>query len=287
MRLQSFLSRSGIASRRRAADLVREGKVTVNGEVVREPGRAVDPARDAVAFEGRAVRPQEKLYFAFHKPRGVITTLKDTHGRRTVADFFRSVAARVYPVGRLDRDTSGLLLVTNDGDFALKIGHPRYGFEKVYEAVLAAPLGAGALARAERGLRVEGRLTRPCRIEPRGRVGKGFLYVVRLHEGRKRQIRLMMLEVGARLVGLHRTRVGPIALGDLKPGAFRPLGAEELALLNRHACRGAGAESGGGKSGFELRVGRFARKQRRGEAPRRRGRRHAVPAEARGPEKIP
>jgi pseudouridine synthase len=259
----------------------------VNGEVVREPGRAVDPGRDTVAFEGREVRPQEKLYFAFHKPRGVITTLKDTHGRRTVADFFRSIGARVYPVGRLDRDTSGLLLVTNDGDFALKVGHPRYGFEKVYEAVLAAPLAPGALARAEGGMKVEGRATRPCRIEPRGRAGKGFLYVVSLHEGRKRQIRLMMEDVGARLLDLHRTRVGPIALGDLKPGAFRPLGAEELALLHRDARRGAGAEAGGRKGGLELRVRGFARDQRRGEASRRRGHRHSVPPEARHPKKVP
>ena len=125
LRLQSYLSRAGVASRRRSTELIESGQVWVNGRVVREAGFRIDPEKDGVRFKGRKVVVEKKVYYLFHKPRGVLTTVKDTHGRRTVADFFRSVPFRLYPVGRLDKESTGLLIMTNDGDLANRLTHPR------------------------------------------------------------------------------------------------------------------------------------------------------------------
>lgn len=216
---------------------MKEGAVQVNGKPVLEPGFAVDPEKDRVLFQGKPVEAEGKLYFLFHKPRGVISTASDTHGRKTVVDFFRSVPARLYPVGRLDADTTGLLILTNDGDFANRLMHPRHGVSKVYEAVLAKPMSEQQRIKAEKGLRVEGYQTRACRVEPcpaggpQGKPAKGFHYRVTLHEGRKRQIREMMKILGLSLVSLHRSQIGPLTIGSLKPGEFRALTPEEIAEL--------------------------------------------------------
>ena len=232
MRLQSFLSKSGVCSRRKAAELVKEGAVQVNGKPVLEPGFAVDPEKDQVLFQGKPVEAEGKLYFLFHKPRGVISTASDTHGRRTVVDFFRSVPARLYPVGRLDADTTGLLILTNDGDFANRLMHPRHGVSKVYEAVLAKPMSDQQRIKAEKGLRVEGYQTRACRVEPLGKTPKGFHYRITLHEGRKRQIREMMKILDVPLISLHRSQIGPLTIGHLKPGEFRVLTVQEIKSLS-------------------------------------------------------
>lgn len=233
MRLQTFLSKSGITSRRKAADLIKSGKISVNGRIVLEPGYAVDPASGHITCLGRNVVPEAKAYYLFHKPRGVITTVEDAYKRRTVRDFFRSVPVRLYPAGRLDRDTTGLLVMTNDGEFANRLTHPRFGLEKIYEARIHRALTEPDVKRFERGLRIQGYLTSPCRIEAQGRSEKKFFYKITLHEGRKRQIREMMSVLGVRVLSLHRIQVGPLKLGTLKAGAFRPLTEAE-----RKACLG-------------------------------------------------
>ena len=233
MRLQSYLSKCGVTSRRKAAELVEQGKVTVNGQVVKEPGFAMDPEKDKVIFGGKTVHTHEKAYYMFHKPRNVITTVSDTHGRKTVADYFKKFSERLYPVGRLDRDTTGLLIMTNDGDFALRMTHPRYGQRKIYEMTLAKALSEEQRRKAEKGLWLEGesRKTAPCTIKFEGKLGEAFKYKVTLHEGKKRQIREMMKIICAPLVTLHRNQVGSLTLGDLKPGHFRPLSSEEIEML--------------------------------------------------------
>jgi len=232
MRLQSYLSKAGIASRRKMVEILACGEVSVNGTVVREAGFAVSPDKDKILYRGKPVRFQRKQYFAFHKPRGIITTTADTHGRKTVLDFFKEVPGRLYPVGRLDLETTGLLIVTNDGDFANEIMHPSGGHAKVYELLLKAPLSESQRTKAEKGLWMEGYKTKPCRIE-RITKAQAPLYKVTLYEGRKRQIREMMKIIEADVVTLHRIQVGSLKLGTLKPGQFRPLSDEEIANLQK------------------------------------------------------
>lgn len=232
MRLQSYLSKSGVTSRRKAADLIKAGGVTVNGAKVTEPGFAVDPEKDTIVCKGEGVQPTDKVYFLFHKPKAVITTVTDTHGRKTVADFFKHLPYRLYPVGRLDQDTTGLLIMTNDGDFANRLIHPSHGLEKIYEAILASKLSEDQRRKVEKGLWLGEHKTAPCRVVPQPAWrGEGYLYKITLHEGRKRQIREMMKIVGARVLALHRPQIGTLTLGDLKPGMFRQLSAEEIRTL--------------------------------------------------------
>ncbi len=230
MRLQSYLSKAGIASRRKVVEHIEAGLVTVNGKKVLEPGFAVSPDKDEIKYKDHPVRFQRKAYYAFHKPRGVITTTVDTHGRKTILDFFKDVPGRLYPVGRLDQDTSGLLIVTNDGDFANEIMHPSHGKAKIYELTLKERLSESQRTKAEKGLWVEGYQTRPCRIEPIKKANSP-LYLVTLYEGRKRQIREMMKIIQAEIVSLHRIQVGTLKLGHLKVGTYRPLTEEEIKAL--------------------------------------------------------
>ncbi len=238
VRLQVYLAQCGAASRRRSAKIIESGMVSVNGRTVTERGFPVDPERDQVSVSGRGIRPEEKVYFLFHKPHNVVTTARDPQGRRTVLDYFRSIPHRVFPVGRLDRNTTGLLLLTNDGPWAQRVSHPRYGLEKTYEALLRRPLAQDEMVRFERIFEVNGKKTAPCRIRSLGKRDRYFLYEVRLHEGRNRQIRRMMEKVNAGLQGLHRSRIGSLGLGTLRPGAYRKLTPEEIHFLGEHSPRG-------------------------------------------------
>lgn len=239
MRLQSYLSQAGVTSRRKAAELVKAGVVQVNGQPVLEPGFAVTPGKDEIACRGKKIEFESKLYFAFNKPEGVITTTADTHGRKTVADFFSSLGVRLYPVGRLDQDTSGLLIVTNDGAFAHRLMHPSHGFHKIYEAVLVRPLERSEITKAEEGLVIDGRKSAPCRVEFDRKQGGKPVYRIDLTEGRKRQIRRMMETLRVGLVALRRVRVGSLDLGDLKPGTYREITEAERARLMKNAESGA------------------------------------------------
>jgi 23S rRNA pseudouridine2605 synthase len=231
-RLQKYLARAGVASRRASEELIVAGRVAVNGRVVRELGTTVDPDRDRVAVDGRPVRPVARhTYILLHKPRGVVSTASDPAGRETVVDLVPS-AARLYPVGRLDYDSEGLLILTDDGDLTLALTHPRHEVEKEYHALLDRPLPDDALDRLRRGVPLDGRPTAPATIERAWRDGPREWLRVTIREGRNRQVRRMIEAVGGRVLRLVRSRIGPIALDDdLAPGAWRRLTEQEVGRL--------------------------------------------------------
>jgi pseudouridine synthase len=232
VRLNAYLARSGVASRRRADELILAGRVTVNGSPAQLSTR-LGPG-DSVEVDGRLVELQPLAYVLLHKPPGVVTTAKDTHGRPTVVDLV-DPAARVVPVGRLDADTTGVLLLTNDGPLAHRLAHPRYGVEKVYEVEVEGSPGDSALAELREGVELEDGRTAPAgaRVLQRGK-GATFVELV-LHEGRKHQVKRMCEAVGHPVRRLHRSRYAGLELGDLPPGQWRELTRAEVASLRRGA----------------------------------------------------
>lgn len=233
VRLQRYLAQAGVASRRASEELIVAGRVRVNGRVVRELGTRVD-ADERVEVDGRIVNLQPHEVLVLHKPSGVVTTMRDPEGRTTVADLMRRrglSATRLVPVGRLDYDTSGVLLLTNDGDLAFSLTHPRFGVEKVYRATLTGRLQAAALARLQTGIVLEGRRTAPVSARVVAAAHERSVVDLTLHEGRYRQVRRMFEALGHPLISLVRLRFGPIALGALRPGELRePTERERKAL---------------------------------------------------------
>jgi 23S rRNA pseudouridine2605 synthase len=234
VRLAKYLAHAGVASRRAAEEIERSGRVTVGGEVVTDPARDVDDA-SRVAVDGKALEgAEERVVWAVHKPLGVVSTARDTHGRRTVVSLVDSPGARLYPVGRLDADTTGLILLTNDGDLANALTHPRYEVPKTYVAeVEPVPVREGALRRLREGVELDDGVTAPARVR---QTRPGVLELT-IHEGRKRQVRRMVEAVGHRVTALRRDRFGPLALGDMGPGKVRRLTPAEVERL-RKASRG-------------------------------------------------
>jgi 23S rRNA pseudouridine2605 synthase len=233
-RVQRALARAGFGSRRACEELIEQGRVEVNGRVA-TLGDRVDPARDAVRVDGRAISVDPGLrYLVLHKPRGVTTTLRDPHAERDLRGFLPK-GPRVFPVGRLDRDTEGLLLLTNDGDLAHRLAHPRHGVEKEYLAEVDAVPSQRQLGRLRRGVSLEDGPARALEARAVGRAGgRGAVRLV-LAEGRKREVRRMLDEVGLPVRRLVRTRVGPVRLGGLRPGELRELAPEEVRALYRVA----------------------------------------------------
>ena len=230
-RLQKVLAHAGIASRRRAEELITAGRVTVNGEVVKELGVKVNPRRDVVHVDGRQVgKPEQHVYFLLHKPRGVLSAAGDARGRRTVVDLVPS-GARLYPVGRLDLESEGLILLTNDGELAYRLAHPRYEHEKEYRVLVEGRPAPEALDRLRKGVGMEGGWTLPAQVQVEREADSNTWLRIVLKEGRKRQIRRMVEAVGYRVLRLIRVRIGPLHLSDLKPGASRPLTAGELRAI--------------------------------------------------------
>ena len=231
VRLNAYLARAGVASRRSSDELIKAGRVRVNGE----PGRldTFVASRDLVEVDGRAVVPQPLAYVLLHKPAGVVTTARDPHGRPTVVDLVRH-EVRVVPVGRLDAETTGALVLTNDGPLAHRLAHPRYGVEKVYVADVEGVPADEVLHRLAEGVELDDGLTAPARVR---RLGRSELELV-LHEGRKRQIRRMCEAVGHPVRDLHRSTYAGLGLGDLAPGEWRELEQEEIAALRRSTSRG-------------------------------------------------
>ncbi len=233
-RLQVVLARFGIASRRGVVSLIEAGKVTVNGKVVLEKGFRVDESSDKIAVDGKSISvdtPQEKRYFIFNKPKGVMTTLQDPHADRTVADFFKDVSARVVPVGRLDRDTTGLLIMTNDGELAFRLTHPKFGVKKRYRARVGGVVTEEKAKRLEKGIDLEEGRTAPCTIEIESKTAKETILFVTLHEGKKRQIRRIFEKIGNKVLELERLSYGPLLLGDLRFGQKRELKPHEIRQL--------------------------------------------------------
>lgn len=237
VRLHKFIANCGYTSRRRAELLIQAGRVTVNGKVVKSLGTTIDPARDKVAVNGEQISLPRPLTIMFHKPAGIITSTHDTHERLTVMDYLpKSLRDRgVLPVGRLDRDTEGLLILTNDGDLAHAIAHPSHETEKEYEALVSAVPDAGAIAALESGVRIDGRLTAPARVLEVARVPGGARVRIVIHEGKKRQVRRMFEAVGQEVLRLKRVRIAGVRLGDLPPGEWRELSPEEVRALTPSA----------------------------------------------------
>lgn len=233
VRLQKVLAQAGIGSRRRAEEVIAAGRVAVNGAVIRELGVRVDPQRDAIAVDGRPVGGREAPeYWMLNKPPGVITTVDDPWGRRT-ARALVPTESRVFPVGRLDADSAGLLLFTNDGELAHRLTHPRFAHEKEYRVLVDRRPDAEALRRLRRGIELDGRRTAPAQVEVVDSGTAGVWLSLILTEGRKRQIRRMLDSVGFPTRALIRVRVGTLHLGSLAEGSARPLAPAERAALRR------------------------------------------------------
>ncbi len=224
MRLNAYLARSGVASRRRADELIKAGRVLVNGE----PGRlnSFVGARDRVEVDGKPVERQALAYVLLHKPAGVVTTASDPQGRPTVVDLVEH-ESRVVPVGRLDADTTGALLLTNDGDLAHRLAHPRYEVEKVYEVEVEGEPSDEALRRLEEGVDLDDGRTAPARA---GRLAPSKLELS-IHEGRKHQVKRMLAAVGHPVTRLHRSRYAGLSADDLAPGEWRELSDNEVQRL--------------------------------------------------------
>ena len=232
-RLQKALARAGYGSRRACEELIDAGRVTVNGEVA-GLGRRVDPEHDRIEVDGLPVAAAEDLvHYLVNKPRGVVTTAADPQGRATVVGLVPP-EPRVFPVGRLDADTEGLLVVTNDGELTHRLTHPSFGVEKEYLAEVEGEPAPGALRRLRTGVDLEDGRTAPARV---ARVAPNALRIV-IHEGRKRQVRRMCDAIGHPVVRLVRTRIGPLADRRLKPGEWRPLTPAEVRALHEAAGRG-------------------------------------------------
>jgi 23S rRNA pseudouridine2605 synthase len=228
MRLAKFLAHAGVASRRAAEGIVRDGRVTVDGEVLTDPARDVDESH-AVALDGRRVEPEPREVHALNKPAGVVSTARDPYGRPTVVQLVRS-PRRLYPVGRLDADTTGLILLTNDGDLAERLTHPRYGVKKVYRArVKPSRLSPRALEALNKGVELDDGRTAPAQVR---QPATGIVQIT-IREGRKRQVRRMLEAVGHRVVALERVAFGPLGLRGMEPGQSRRLTKAEVERLRR------------------------------------------------------
>jgi len=238
-RLQKILARAGIASRRAAERLILEGRVTVNGRTVTELGTRVDSHTETVRVDGRRIPPpsREFVYLALHKPRGYVTTLHDPEGRPSVGDLIRSFPVRVFPVGRLDYHSEGLLLLTNDGALAHVLMHPSTGVPKTYRAKVRGTPHAASLRKLERGVALEGRRALACSVRFHRR-GSPCWVELTVVEGRKHLVRRMLEAIGHPVVRLVRVGFGGVRLGGLRPGELRPLTPAEVARLR--AVREAG-----------------------------------------------
>lgn len=228
-RLQKYLARCGAASRRRAEDLIAQGRVRVNGATVTVLGTKVDPTRDKVELDGAPVAPRTSLtYLALHKPAGCLTTRHDPHGRRTIYALLPAAYVQLVPVGRLDYQSEGLLFLTNDGAWAHRVAHPRYSGEKEYAVLVNGKLTPPQIDALRAPMTLDGYRLNPVAVRLGEREGDNTWVTMTLTEGRKRQIRHMLATIGKHAVRLVRVRIGPVRLGDLAPGKRRPLARAEV-----------------------------------------------------------
>jgi 23S rRNA pseudouridine2605 synthase len=230
-RLQKVLAHAGVASRRKSEELIRQGRVTVNGRVVTQLGTKVDPARDSIRVDGQRIQMRSKYtYIVLHKPRGVLSVMEDEGGRRALGDLIQS-PVRLYPVGRLDVTSEGLILLTDDGELANLLTHPRYGHEKEYRALVNGIPSPETLEAWQRGVVLAGRSTAPAKVDVLRQERDAALLRVVMREGRKRQIREVAALLGHPVRELKRVRLGPLHLGSLGVGQWRHLTAKEVRQL--------------------------------------------------------
>lgn len=233
MRLQKFLALGGVASRRGAEALIAEGKVLVNGKVITEMGFQIDPEQDTVTYNNHIVKIEETLiYVLMNKPKGYVTTVQDQFNRRKVTDLVE-VPQRIFPVGRLDYHTSGLLLLTNDGELTYRLTHPKFKVEKVYRALVKGQPSVEALRAFERGLKIENYITSPAKINILSKREGNCLVEITLREGRNRQVRKMCDAIGHPVIELKRVKLGKLTLGSLREGQWRLLNREEIQYLKK------------------------------------------------------
>lgn len=233
MRLQKYLASCGVASRRAAEKLIAEGHVTVDGQKITEMGVQVED-HQIICVDGKCVRPEgEKHYIMYHKPAGEVTTVSDPEGRATVLDRFRDYPIRLYPVGRLDYDSEGLLLLTNDGDLTERMLHPSMEVDKTYLARVSNQVTPEEARQLERGVMVDGRQTARAKVHILSVQNLFTDMIITIHEGRNRQVRKMVEQIGHQVVMLRRIRFGPLKLGELPRGMWRPLTQEELDALKK------------------------------------------------------
>jgi len=237
-RLHVAIARAGICSRREAEKRICQGRVTVNGKTIRELGTRVDPDCDEIQVNGRRIaRPANRITLILNKPKAVVTTSDDPQQRKTVADLVQDVEQRLFPVGRLDYHTEGLLLMTNDGRLSHLLQHPRHGIEKTYQAKVKGIPGNEALERLRNGIVLKGRVTAPARVKRLSSTGNNAWLEIAIREGRNRQIRRMCTKIGHPVMKLKRIRYGPLSLGSLNSGSHRRLSAKEIEHL--YKCCGS------------------------------------------------
>ena len=233
IRLQKYIADCGVASRRRGEELILQGKVSVNGKTITELGVKVIKGKDVVAVEGKEIVLKNKnIYIMLNKPEGYITTADEQYGRLSVMDLIIDVEQRVFPVGRLDMDTSGLLILTNDGDFAYKLTHPKHNIKKKYIAEVKGIPDAIKLNKFRKGLQLEDCVTAPAEIRIVAAKNKSSIVEITIHEGKNRQIRKMCAVIGHPVIRLKRIEIGKLGLKDLQEGKWRYIKKEEIKLLN-------------------------------------------------------
>lgn len=234
MRLQKYMAECGVASRRRAEEMIAAGQVQVNGVTVTEMGTQVEDG-DEVRVDGKIIRPEtEKKYVLYHKPAGEVTTVSDPEGRACVLDHFRDYPVRLYPVGRLDYDSEGLLLLTNDGVLTERLLHPSHQVDKTYLARVSGEVTMEEVRRLRQGVLLDDHKTAPAKVRVLKLETFATQVLVTIHEGRNRQVRRMFEEVGHQVLQLRRVKFGPLELGDLKRGQWRELTAEEIRRLQAY-----------------------------------------------------
>lgn len=232
MRINKYLASCGVASRRKCEEIISRGKVTINGEVVRELGTIINVKKDLVKVYGKDVSlDTKKVYYMLNKPQGVISASKSKYGEETVVDLLGKKEHRLFPVGRLDKDTTGLIILTNDGDFAYKLTHPKYEKEKTYEALVKGKVDSKALDKLKQGVVIDGKKTSRAKVRLVKMIGVNSLVEITLIEGRKRQVKKMCEKVGHKVIKLNRTMENGLSLGDLEVGEYRKLTKNEVSRL--------------------------------------------------------
>ncbi len=232
-RLQKVMAHAGVASRRKSEEIIREGRVKVNGEIITEMGYKVKPEEDVIEVDGELISKEKRVYILLNKPEGYVTTVSDPRGRSTVLDLVGNVKQRVYPVGRLDYNTSGLLLLTNDGELTYILTHPSYEIDKTYFTRVKGEISDQDIKKLESGIQLEDGITAPAKVKLISRDEKISSFELTIHEGRNRQVRRMCEVLGYEVIKLKRIRFGPLNLEGLSPGEYRFLSDKELQILQK------------------------------------------------------
>lgn len=235
MRLQKYMARCGVASRRKSEEIILSGKVKVNGIVVKELGTTINPNEDIVTVNGKVIKPElKKIYIILNKPTGYVTTLNDEFGRKKVIDLIHGIDERIYPVGRLDYDTSGLLILTNDGNLTYKLTHPSYEVNKVYLAKVEGIPNEDEMFRFRNGLRIDDYITSKAEIDILKKYNNKSLLKIKIHEGKNRQVRKMCEAINHPVIELKRVSFAGINLSNLKPGQWRFMTDNEIKIITKY-----------------------------------------------------